>query len=212
MDELASLDQSARENALERFRIIQPLLGQLEELFSTFRREHMRLRHWIPLITAVTCVGCQARLDSVGNSESLTPSRKAAVENSVRRFLSRVAHDVTQQGPSAWRKYFADSPSFFMAAEGRLVFPNSQAATKAIQDLARTIKHIDLRWGDDLRVDPLTPDLAIVASSYSEVRISTEGLQVTENGFFSGLAEFRNGRWQFRNAHWSVTAPPSQVP
>lgn len=58
-----------------------------------------------------------------------------------------MARDVTQEGPAAWRKHFADSPSFFMAAEGCLVFPNSQAATLAIQDLTRTIKYIELRWG-----------------------------------------------------------------
>jgi putative transposase len=37
MDELASLDQSARENALERFRIIQPYLGQDRSLGSIAR-------------------------------------------------------------------------------------------------------------------------------------------------------------------------------
>lgn len=172
----------------------------------------MRFHLWILLIPVLTSVGCEARPGSAGNAESLTPSRRATVESSVRHFLSDVAHDVTQQGPSAWRKYFTDSPSFFMASEGHLVFPTSEAATKAILDLARTIKHIDLRWGDDLRVDPLTPDLAVVASSYSEIRTDTEDHQVTEKGFFTGLAEFRNGRWQFRNAHWSVPVPPSKVP
>jgi hypothetical protein len=57
-----------------------------------------------------------------------------------------------------------------MASEGRLQFPDSAAASRAIQDLTRIIKHI-------------------------------------ENGFFTGLAELRNGRWQFRDAHWSIVAP-----
>ncbi len=30
------------------------------------------------------------------------------------------------------------------------------------------------------------------------------GQRVEESGFFTGLAELRNGRWQFRDAHWSV--------
>jgi hypothetical protein len=67
------------------------------------------------------------------------------------------AHDVTQDGPTAWRRHFADSPSFFMAVNGRLVFPNSAAATAGIQNVARTIKQIELRWGDDLPIDPLAP-------------------------------------------------------
>ena len=35
------------------------------------------------------------------------------MEDSVRRFTATVAHDVTQDGPVAWRKHFADSPDFF---------------------------------------------------------------------------------------------------
>lgn len=172
----------------------------------------MCLRRWILLIPVVTSIGCEPHRDTSDNSQSLTPAHRAAVEDSVGRFVLNVAHDVTQEGPSAWRKHFADSPSFFMAAEGRLIFPNSQAAAQAIQDLSRTIKHIDLRWGDDLRVDPLTLDLAVVASSYSEARVDTEGHRVTERGFFTGLAQYRNGQWQLRNAHWSVPIPPSKVP
>ena len=141
----------------------------------------------------------------------MTAERAAAVDRSVRAFAQTVAHDVTQEGPAAWRRHFADIPEFFMASEGRLVFPNSASATAGIQDLPRSIKQIDLRWGDDLRVDPLTPDLAAVAMSYHEVQISPEGHRVEENGFFTGIAEQRAGRWQFRNAHWSVVPPPPPV-
>ena len=48
-----------------------------------------------------------------------------------------------------------------MAANGRLEFPNSASATAGIQNVARIITHIELQWSDDLRVDPLTPDLAV---------------------------------------------------
>ncbi len=114
--------------------------------------------------------------------------------------------------PRAWRKQFADSPSFFMAADGQMVFPDSAAATKGIQDLALDIKQIELVWGNDLRVDPLMPDLAVVAVSYHEVRVNTSGLRVEDAGFFTGIAEYRNGRWQLRDAHWSVAAPPPAAP
>jgi len=148
------------------------------------------------LLTTVACGG--RRVES---------SDLAAVEQSVRAYAQAVAHDITQEGPAAWRRHFADSPSFFMASEGRLVFPNSASATAAIQELARTMKSIELRWGDDLRVDPLTPDLAVVAASWHEVQVSTDGHRVEESGFFTGIAEHRDGRWQFRNVHWSVAGP-----
>ena len=172
----------------------------------------MRLWSWILLMAVVASIGCQGQRDTGGNGPSLTPERKAAVEDGVRRFVLRLAQDVTQEGPAAWRKEFADTPSFFMATEGQMVFANGQAAAQGIQDLTRMIKHIELRWGNDLRVDPLTPDLAVVATSWQEVREDMEGHQVTESGFVTGVAEQRDGEWRFRSAHWSVAAPPAKVP
>jgi len=156
------------------------------------------MRGW-PAVLLLATVACGGR-----HVESGDP---AAVEHAVRAYAQAVARDITQNGPAAWRRHFADSPSFFMASEGRLVFPNSASATAAIQELARTMKSIELRWGDDLRVDPLTPDLAVVAASWHEVQVSTDGRRVEENGFFTGIVEHRDGRWQFRNAHWSVAGP-----
>ncbi len=163
------------------------------------------------LLAAVASAGCGLRYGASIESQSMTAERAAVVDQGVRAFAKTVAHDVTQEGPTAWRRHFSDSPAFFMASEGRLVFPDSASATAAIQDLPRTIKQIELRWGDDLRVDPLTPDLAVVAASYHEVQVSPEGRRVEESGFFTGIAEHRDGRWQFRDAHWSVAAPSPPV-
>jgi hypothetical protein len=92
----------------------------------------MRLHSWIPLIALIPAMGCTMRIDtddhSRDNAQRLSPERKAAVEGAVRRFAASVAHDVTQEGPAAWRKAFEDSPAFFMAPEGRLVFPDRQTA------------------------------------------------------------------------------------
>lgn len=176
----------------------------------------MRRHSWILLAAAISLMGCTMRVDTGDRADDkahrLTPKRRAEVEDAVRRFAASVAHDVTQEGPSAWRKEFSDSPYFFMASEGKLVFPNRKAAAQAIDELTRTLKQIELRWGDDLRVDALTEDLAQIACSWHEVRVDTQGHRVEESGFFTGLAEQRKGQWQFRNAHWSVAAPPPKVP
>jgi hypothetical protein len=164
------------------------------------------------LLTTLSSAVCGTPQTVSAQSHLLTPERAAAVQDGVRAFTRTVAHDVTEEGPSAWRKHFADSPSFFMAVDGHLVYPNGAAAMAAIPDLARTIKHIVLRWGDDLRVDPLTADFAVVVTSWHEVIVDAAGKRVEETGFFTGTAEYRDGRWQFRNAHWSVAVPPPAVP
>ena len=131
--------------------------------------------------------------------------------DSVRAFMEMVARDVTRDGPAAWRRQFADDAAFFMAAEGRLVFPSAEAARRGIDELVRAIAHIELRWGDDVRVDPLAPGLAVVAAPYTEVRVDTAGRRVDEAGFFTGLAEHRADGWRFRDAHWSVVGAPPAV-
>lgn len=167
----------------------------------------MRISWHLALLLLLPLAGCNSQRDL-----SFSGDRAAAVERDVRAYAATIARDVNQQGPSAWRRHLADSPAFFMASEGRLVFPNSDTAKAAVQELERTIKHIELTWGNDLRVDPLTPQLAIIAASYHEIRVDAAGSSVDETGFFTATAENKNGRWQLRNAHWSVMTPPSAVP
>jgi len=161
---------------------------------------------FVPAI--VLSISCGSRPAASSGTQSLTAERATEVDQAVRTFARMVAHDVTQEGPAAWRRHFSDSPSFFMAVDGHLVFGTSAAATAGIQGAARAFKQIELQWGDELRVDPLAADLAVIATPYHEVRVDNAGKRVDENGFFTGVAEFRNGRWQFRNAHWSAAVPP----
>jgi hypothetical protein len=121
--------------------------------------------------------------------------------------MSEVAANITSQGPGAWQAAFADDPSFSMAVNGRLVFPDRATATAAIGALGQSIRHIELQWGPDLRIDTLTPTLATVGCTYHELRIGADGSRVDENGYFTGVVERRADRWQLRSAHWSVPAP-----
>jgi hypothetical protein len=84
-----------------------------------------------------------------------------------------------------------------VASEGHLVFPNSASATKGIQDFARTINHMELHWGEDLRVDPLTPDFAVIATPWHEIRVDTSGNRVDETGFLPRLPNTETGTGNF---------------
>lgn len=174
----------------------------------------MRVQRWIVLFPAVALLGCQGYRFYAGGSQSLTPVQRGAVEEGVRRFAATVAHDVTQDGPIAWSKHFSDSPAFFMAVNGKLAFPSGQAAQQAMPTVARMYKHITLRWGENLRVDVITVELAMMSASYDEVADYADGHRAADSGYFTGLAESQNGQWQFRDAHWSepVTAAPAKAP
>jgi hypothetical protein len=160
------------------------------------------------LLAAFALSGCSAR--TAGSElQSLTPASAAAIGESARTFMHIVAHDVTQEGPLAWLKFFDTGPKFFMAVNGQLAFPNAAAAEEGTQNFARTINRIDLTWGDDLRVDPLTAELAVVAASWREIHVDKAGLRIEEAGYFTALAEYRDGRWRFRDAHWSARVSPA---
>jgi hypothetical protein len=142
----------------------------------------------------------------------LTADQYVATTNSVRAFAGTVADDVTRRGPTAWRTHFADIPAFFLAAEGHLVFENSEAAKRGIHELTGSIVHIELRWGEPMLVDPLTSALAMLGAPFKEVLVDTAGHRVEETGYFTGLAELGPAGWKFRNAHWSIVGLPSSVP
>jgi hypothetical protein len=159
-------------------------------------------------ILSATCFVCRAQHAATVYPQALTLVSGSEVDSGVRAFMRDVARDVTQEGPTAWRKYFADTPAFFMAADGKIAFANSAEATAGIQQVAIAIKQVELKWGDDLRVDPLAPDLAVVAASYHELQVWADGRRVDENGYVTGVVQYRNGRWQFRDCHWSEPVPP----
>jgi hypothetical protein len=166
----------------------------------------MRLR-WT-LLVAIGLSGCNVG-DSPQESRTLSAADSAAVQRQVRSFAAAVAAGVTREGPLAWRRYFEDTPSFFMAVNGQVIFPSGTAARDGIPQVALTFPHIELRWGDDLRIDPLTRGLAVVATSWHEVLTDPAGRSSSQAGFFTGLAEYRTGRWQFRDAHWSAPVSAS---
>lgn len=175
----------------------------------------MGLARWVVVASGTALLalaGCGLGIDVPTGSAPLTEAHKAAVEQEVRHFVATVARDVTHEGPRAWQKHLADDPAFFLATDGKVQFPNRQSAREGIESFARTFMQVQLNWGDDLRIDPLTGDLAQVATSWHEFLVDKDGHRMEESGFFTGLAERHNGQWQFRNAHWSVAAPTSKVP
>jgi hypothetical protein len=168
----------------------------------------MRTRPAIGLgvILAATACGTGPAPQAAG-SATLDSARVAAMQDSVRAFANSVSQGVTSRGPAAWRGFFADEPAFFMAANGVLVFPTSDSATRGIEDLTHVFASIQLQWGDGARVDVLAPGIALFAAPYHEVLVDVKGNRIDATGYFTGIAEHRNAVWRFRDAHWSVPLP-----
>lgn len=156
------------------------------------------------VLMALAAAGCHPR---GATTDAPAAQPRSAEEDSVRAFMQAVAQNVSREGPAAWRREFTEGPEFFMAVNGQLVFANGAAAARGIEALAHTLPKIQLRFGDDLRVDVLTSAFALVGCSYSEVQTDAQGQQRTDRGYFTALAERRDGQWRFRSAHWSSLPP-----
>ena len=168
--------------------------------------------HWLRavLLSALAFAFCcgQSGLMRIAQAQASAAAYGPIAEtDSIRTFMQTVARDVTHDGPTAWLKYFDDSPAFFMAVNGAMVFPNPAVARDGTQKFAETIQHIELKWGDDLRVDPLTAEIAVVGATWHEVQIDKAGHRVEESGYFTGVVERKQSQWKFRDAHWSSPMP-----
>ena len=126
------------------------------------------------------------------------------IRREVSAYADTIALDLRHEGPRAWLRHFARTPGFFMASDGRLLFPDNDSADVFVGDLAGRVSRVDLQWGS-LRVDPLTPDLAMLATPFHEVVIDTAGTALSFQGYFTAVAERTESGWKLRNAHWSLT-------
>jgi len=122
--------------------------------------------------------------------------------------MADVSRDLAADGPSAWLRYFEESSSFFMASDGRSVFPTHAAADEAVADLALAFTRVDIQW-IDLRVEPLVPGFAVVGTGYHEILTDTAGGTVEFGGFMTGVARHGPDGWRLRNLHWSSPVPGS---
>lgn len=164
----------------------------------------------LAVLASLGLAGCRMHHHYFGPHQPLSARESAVVTEGVRSFAQTVEQDVTQQGPSAWSKHFEDVPEFFMVVNGQMAFASGAAAMTAMPSVAAQYKQITLQWGDDLRIDPLTPDLAVFAAPYHESLVTADGHNVESRGYFTGVAEYRGGSWKFRDAHWSEA--PAALP
>lgn len=79
------------------------------------------------------------------DSNNLDKTQANVVRDSVKMMAVNISDDISKIGPAAWLHYFARSPQFFMANEGKLVFPNYDSAVTFVNSYAAGAQYpIDL--------------------------------------------------------------------
>jgi len=163
----------------------------------------MRLAH-ASLVAAAFMIGCHREPAPTPDRPDPIPLRLG-----VRDLTARIPQDLAREGPKAWLRHFRRSPSFFMASDGRLLFPDNATADSFVADLATKIRTLDLQW-KGIRLDSLAPGLALIATPFKESITDTAGRIQRIEGYFTAVAERTDSGWQLRNAHWSLAAGTGQ--
>jgi hypothetical protein len=130
------------------------------------------------------------------------------VRTAVRAMADAIARDVSRDGPTGWLPYFAHTSGFFWASEGTVVIRDADGAERFVREFARGVPRVSLAW-QDVRVDPVGPDAALLAAGCHEVLTDTAGKSTPWDGFFTGVAVRTAFGWQLRDGHWSSKPPPS---
>ncbi len=137
-------------------------------------------------------------------NQTVVAGQQAKVKAGVQQLADSIAADITRDGPIAWLKYFEDSPEFFMASDGQLVFADHQTADKFITGtLIKNISKINLNW-NSMRIDALSPEFAQIASGFHEDLTDSKGKITSFDGYFTAIAQQTPKGWMLRNAHWSI--------
>jgi hypothetical protein len=174
-------------------------LIKIDRLNNPKKMKILSLRYKYLVAIYFTCIisACD------NNTASFTVKQRALVKDSVQLMADSIAKNISREGPVAWLKYFENTPDFFMASDGQLVFPNIDTAKNFINNiLIRVMPKIELRW-TDIRVDPLTTSLAGISAVYHEDITDPAGKTTAHDGYFTGIACQTPQGWKLHNAHWS---------
>jgi hypothetical protein len=144
------------------------------------------------LVFLTSCNGEQTQFSS-------TETRKQ-----LNQFAIVIENGVSKNGPIAWLNYFEDSPDFFMASNGDLVFKDYQDAHSFIINvLVKNISKINLKWRN-IKVDLYAMDWGSIGADFHEDLFDPSGKTIAVNGYFTATAHKTINGWRLRNVHWSI--------
>ena len=160
---------------------------------------------WLAPLIIVVAISCK------NYSGYMTVKQSLRVKDSVTWLTTSIAKDLSAKGPASWLNYFENAPGFFMATDGQLAFKDYQSSKEFILNtLAKNISKISLQW-TNLRVEPLTINLASIGSGFHEDLTGTDGKIISVDGYFTATASLENDGWKLRNLHWSTKPQTGSV-
>jgi len=158
---------------------------------------HKLLKLFIAALIMGSFISCKQ------NTTTLTTEQAATVKDSVLQLAAITAKDVSTRGPIAWLDHFENSPHFFMANDGFLALPDYKTAESFVKEtLMKQLRSINLHWSA-IRVEPLTPEFAIMAANYHEDITDNNNKTTVYEGYLTATVQHTANGWKFLNMSWS---------
>ena len=138
------------------------------------------------------------------NNNKQIKKDNAGFKDDVIQMMDSVSQNISSNGPKAWLNYFENTPSFFMASDGKLVFPDYNTATKFINDtLVNIISSINLKWSN-INIDILNDKAVAARAGFHEDIKFKQGNIAKIDGYFTAVIDNTSAGYKFRNLHWSI--------
>ncbi|MEM9381749.1 MAG: nuclear transport factor 2 family protein [Planctomycetota bacterium] len=147
----------------------------------------------LALAASVPLVSCR----STNTTEDWVERRDEVID-----MLNGLTDDLSERGPEAWPDYFLDDASFFMASEGKMLFPDLAAAQAGCAELDARVERMNLAF-DAVRIQWIDPTHAIVSAAYEETLVETAGAEKEMQGYMTALVATTSEGWRFQHVHWS---------
>jgi hypothetical protein len=161
-------------------------------------------RNWIWLVLGLSFGACDpAPAGGPDARDSALPLE------TVRAFFDSIPPALAAEGPSAWLDFFEDSPSFFMASDGAIAFPDQSSAEAFLEDFSTRVSAMSLEWFQP-RFEILSAGVVVVITSYHEEITMTDGTLSSFGGSVSGVIRNHAGLWRLQHLHWSSPVAPGR--
>ena len=127
----------------------------------------------------------------------LDSTQRAAIEKAVKQ--AAWEHLTAENAATALSHYESDA---VVASDGRL-YPSFELFARDARDFYDTLQQVELAVWDEIHVQVLSRDIAVLTSKVRWSSTDTEGVRLDLTGIWTAVYVEHDGRWLIRTRHES---------
>ena len=143
-------------------------------------------------------------MDTPTRSESsVSSAQQAAIEEAITEMAWE--HLRSADAETALSYYEPDA----LVASNGVLYASFEEFARHVREFYRTLREIHVAVWDQMHVDIVSAQLAVLTATFRWSSTDTAGVRTTLRGVWTAVLVQRDGRWRMRTRHESFTGPPS---